>query len=213
MSDFTCINCSVRFANADIQRLHYKTDWHRYNLKRKVAALPPVTAEEFQKRVLQQRSAEENALQENEVVLYCNTCRKNFGSENAYHNHLNSKKHKECVEASVNSGDVTVLNKIEQKVVIEDDDNMDDLDSEEWEDLADNPIDNNDCVFCNHHSDDFVENMKHMCITHSFFVPDADYCIDVRELMVYLGEKITKGKQKYVMYNYLHNFMFIIFQI
>lgn len=197
MSDFTCINCSVRFANAEIQRQHYKTDWHRYNLKRKVATLPPVTAEEFQKRVLQQRHAEENALQENQMVLYCNICRKNFGCENAYRNHLNSKKHKDSVEAAgTNANDVQVTKKIlEKKVIIEDevDEDFDEMDSDEWEDLADNPIDNNDCIFCDNHSEDFIENMKHMCITHSFFIPDADYCSDVKGLMQYLGEKITKG--------------------
>uniref|UniRef100_A0A915ARB5 U1-type domain-containing protein n=1 Tax=Parascaris univalens TaxID=6257 RepID=A0A915ARB5_PARUN len=32
----TCICCRVVFANSDIQRDHYRTDWHRYNLKRKV---------------------------------------------------------------------------------------------------------------------------------------------------------------------------------
>jgi len=40
---------------AELQKTHYKTDWHRYNLKRKVADLPPVTAENFQQRVLAQR--------------------------------------------------------------------------------------------------------------------------------------------------------------
>ena len=40
---------------AELQKAHYKTDWHRYNLKRKVADLPPVTAENFQQRVLAQR--------------------------------------------------------------------------------------------------------------------------------------------------------------
>ncbi len=56
MSSFTCITCRVAFNDADLQRAHYKTDWHRYNLKRKVAELPPVTAENFQQRVLAQRS-------------------------------------------------------------------------------------------------------------------------------------------------------------
>lgn len=42
---FTCISCHVAFKEASIQREHYKTDWHRYNLKRKVVDLPPVTAE------------------------------------------------------------------------------------------------------------------------------------------------------------------------
>ena len=55
MSAYTCITCRVAFADADLQRGHYKTDWHRYNLKRKVAEMPPVTAENFQERVLAQR--------------------------------------------------------------------------------------------------------------------------------------------------------------
>jgi pre-60S factor REI1 len=29
------------------QRLHYKLDWHRYNLKRKLGGLEPVTEEKF----------------------------------------------------------------------------------------------------------------------------------------------------------------------
>jgi pre-60S factor REI1 len=37
---FTCLNCRVGFPTAVAQRLHYKTDWHRYNLKRKVR--PPL---------------------------------------------------------------------------------------------------------------------------------------------------------------------------
>ena len=56
MSAFTCISCRVAFAEPELQRAHYKTDWHRYNLKRKVAELPPVTAENFQSRVLAQRA-------------------------------------------------------------------------------------------------------------------------------------------------------------
>ena len=56
MTSFTCISCRVAFGDADLQRAHYKTDWHRYNLKRKVAELPPVTAEVFQQKVLAQRA-------------------------------------------------------------------------------------------------------------------------------------------------------------
>ena len=47
MASFTCITCRVAFADADRQRAHYKGDWHRYNLKRKVVDLPPITAENF----------------------------------------------------------------------------------------------------------------------------------------------------------------------
>jgi len=63
MATYTCITCRVMFADkdgnegraAELQKEHYKTDWHRYNLKRKVADLPPVTAENFQQRVLTQK--------------------------------------------------------------------------------------------------------------------------------------------------------------
>ena len=52
---YTCITCRVGFGTSELQRGHYKTDWHRYNLKRKVAELPPVTADTFQQKVLAQR--------------------------------------------------------------------------------------------------------------------------------------------------------------
>lgn len=90
---FTCITCRVAFKDADLQRQHYKTDWHRYNLKRKVAELPPVTSEEFQRRVYNQRNADEISKQDKSV--YCGACHKSFGNQNAFDNHLNSKKHKE----------------------------------------------------------------------------------------------------------------------
>ncbi len=48
---FTCLACQVQFKSADEQRDHYHTDWHRYNLKRKVAELPPVSAENFAQRI------------------------------------------------------------------------------------------------------------------------------------------------------------------
>ena len=52
MRQHTCITCAVAFQDAEVQREHYKTDWHRYNLKRKVAEFEPVTLENFQQRML-----------------------------------------------------------------------------------------------------------------------------------------------------------------
>ncbi|NP_001079501.1 zinc finger protein 622 S homeolog [Xenopus laevis] len=91
MASYTCISCRVAFADPDIQRAHYKTDWHRYNLKRKVADMPPVSAENFQERVLAQRAVVEE--QSKETATYCTACSKRFASFNTYENHLKSKKH------------------------------------------------------------------------------------------------------------------------
>lgn len=209
MSNHTCLNCNVKFQNADIQREHYKTDWHRYNLKRRVAELPPITAEEFQKRVIQQRTADEQALEP--ISLYCNACRKEFISDKSYGNHLNSKKHRENAErAEKNSqlmGDQrdTPMNGAAPKnkgpaataAVVEDidkdgDAEIEEVDSDEWDEDTKNPIANNDCIFCPHHSDDLVENVKHMSVAHSFFVPDIEYIVDLEGLLMYLGEKVTR---------------------
>jgi len=54
----TCITCRVGFHSSDLQRSHYKSDWHRYNLKRKVIQLDPVTEEKFNIRVQQQLQEE-----------------------------------------------------------------------------------------------------------------------------------------------------------
>ncbi|XP_051871902.1 cytoplasmic 60S subunit biogenesis factor ZNF622 [Pristis pectinata] len=91
MSSYTCITCRVAFADTEIQRSHYKTDWHRYNLKRKVADMPPVTAENFQERMLAQRAAMEEL--NKGTATDCTTCDKKFATFNAYKNHLKSKKH------------------------------------------------------------------------------------------------------------------------
>lgn len=205
MSNHTCLNCNVKFQNADIQREHYKTDWHRYNLKRRVAELAPITAEDFQKRVIQQRAADEVAQQA--VSLYCNVCRKEFISEKSYENHLNSKKHRENAERTekktqlLGDQDDTQMKVSAQKTIAStargtdaDDDGgeIEEVDSDEWCEDTENPIENNDCIFCPHHSEDLVENVKHMSVAHSFFVPDTEYIIDLEGLLVYLGEKVTR---------------------
>lgn len=96
MSSYTCISCRVAFSDGEVQRAHYKTDWHRYNLKRKVADMPPVTAENFQERVLAQRAAAEQRLNDTSVAEGCATCNKKFSSANAYQNHLQSHKHQQA---------------------------------------------------------------------------------------------------------------------
>lgn len=96
MSSYTCISCRVAFADGEVQRAHYKTDWHRYNLKRKVADMPPVTAENFQERVLAQRAATEQQVTGATVSEGCTTCNKKFSSSNAYQNHLQSHKHQQA---------------------------------------------------------------------------------------------------------------------
>ncbi|XP_035995342.1 ankyrin repeat and zinc finger domain-containing protein 1 isoform X3 [Fundulus heteroclitus] len=45
-----CSACKCSFVSREEQREHYKLDWHRFNLRLKIAGSPPVTAEEFERK-------------------------------------------------------------------------------------------------------------------------------------------------------------------
>jgi pre-60S factor REI1 len=49
------------------------------------------------------------------------------------------------------------------------------------------------CLFCTHSSSCLEDNLSHMSSSHSFFIPDAEYLIDIAGLVTYLGEKIAVG--------------------
>ena len=66
LTTYTCLSCRVGFMDSEGQRQHYKTDWHRYNLKRKIAGMIPVSADNFRERV----AAQAREQQEIEVYLH-----------------------------------------------------------------------------------------------------------------------------------------------
>lgn len=92
---FTCLSCSIAFPNPDDQRTHYRSDLHRYNMKRRVANLPPVKADVFNAKILERRAALAQEAETTATPDKCEACDKKFASQNAYLAHLNSKKHKE----------------------------------------------------------------------------------------------------------------------
>lgn len=45
----TCNTCAISFTDREEQRSHFNTDWHRYNIKRRVVLdVNPVSFEEFE---------------------------------------------------------------------------------------------------------------------------------------------------------------------
>lgn len=210
MPMFTCITCRVSFADSDIQRRHYKTDWHRYNLKRKVAEMPPVTAEVFQQKVLAQKAEVEAQQQSKTKSLHCQLCNKTFSSENAHSNHLSSKKHKdlEANKAKKQGSLITesqLSNNFKRKDSKETDqqntesENAESLshngddDDDDDDDIEEDTLEVTDCLFCPHHSVSLEENLKHMTRSHSFFIPDLEYVVDLKGLVAYLCEKVGMG--------------------
>lgn len=91
-----------------------------------------------------------------------------------------------------------------------DEDEVEEVDSDEWEE--ENPIEDNNCLFCLHHSRNLVKNLHHMMKAHTFFIPDIEYCVDLPGLLTYLGEKVSKGlfvSLKYYIRSYYVCFCFL----
>jgi pre-60S factor REI1 len=91
---FTCNTCQVAFRSSELQRAHMQTDWHRYNLKRRVASLPPLSSEIFTEKVLANKATAAASAAKASFEKSCTICQKTYFSENAYNNHLNSQKHR-----------------------------------------------------------------------------------------------------------------------
>jgi len=207
---FTCITCSIGFHEADLQREHYKTDWHRYNLKRKVAVLPPVSKADFDGR-LAKHAADQAKANETDSKGYCLACNKKFSTEKAYDNHIKSKKHVEAAlqfDKKENKMEI-IENQKNRKLALEeekrnqservegeedmDDDEIEEVDSDEWDEEDSDPIPRTDCFFCMHHSSTLEKNAIHMSTEHSFFIPDVDFLVDLPGLFEYLGAKVGQG--------------------
>ncbi|GBG62406.1 hypothetical protein CBR_g30359 [Chara braunii] len=107
MSVLTCNACNVTFSDEPSQKAHYRCDWHRYNLKRKVAGLPGVTSAWFEKR-RESVDAERNKNAER-MVYVCQLCGKQYSSKQAHEQHLNSKAHLVKLSASPSSVEGRVI--------------------------------------------------------------------------------------------------------
>ncbi|EON68088.1 hypothetical protein W97_07236 [Coniosporium apollinis CBS 100218] len=104
---FTCNTCQVAFRSSELQRTHMQSDWHRYNLKRRVASLPPLSSEIFAEKVLANKASAAATAAKAAFERPCAACQKTYFSENAYQNHLNSQKHRINVLRQQGGGSVT----------------------------------------------------------------------------------------------------------
>jgi len=108
-TSLTCISCRLSFKDAEEQKNHYKSDFHRFNLKRKVANLPPVDENQFGKKVQNLRDQEKNS--ENAQSFFCEVCSKSYSSTNSYSDHLKSKKHLENSKSNPELKNPTITSK------------------------------------------------------------------------------------------------------
>ncbi|GAV06081.1 hypothetical protein RvY_16116 [Ramazzottius varieornatus] len=209
LSTYSCGACRVKFSEQAHFQAHFKSDWHRYNLKRKVAELPPISVESFGE-ILKTYQAEGNkagdASDSAVDKLYCKVCAKSFLNEGSHNSHLESKKHLErakvFVEGVVGDGETEDTDKTQKgalsispsKDVLMDGAEASASNEDDWEDedFEVPPYDVTLCLFCPKKSASFEDSLTHM-VEHTFFIPDFEYCADPSGLVNYLGQKITDG--------------------
>ena len=77
-----CNSCNKQFVDQAKYRVHYKSDLHTYNLKRKIVNLTPISEEVFVKKLemFKLRKLQESTLKKKEEN-FCEICNKKFKSK------------------------------------------------------------------------------------------------------------------------------------
>lgn len=114
MSSFICNTCNYVGRSAVELKEHYLSDWHRYNLKRKGAEMPPVSKENFDLRVAELKKAENLAKKVNSFK--CPYSGKSFKSAGAWNTYSKSKKYAELVKRHAEESDGKVLKVIKPEI-------------------------------------------------------------------------------------------------
>ncbi|KAH1538031.1 hypothetical protein KXX37_005503, partial [Aspergillus fumigatus] len=210
---YTCNTCLVAFRSSDAQRDHMRTDWHLYNMKRRVASLPPVSQEIFNEKVLAAKATSTAAAAKASFEKSCLACQKTFYSENSYQNHVKSSKHKAREarmskdladdSSSVMSSTFSLgepINKSQEgdSEVAKVADNLktSTIEEEEEEEIEDeSEYSPSRCLFCSHKASDLQENTEHMRRSHGMFIPEKDYLVNLEGLIHYLYRKINENSE------------------
>lgn len=210
MALLTCNACNTEFNDESERNLHYRSEWHRYNLKRKVAGVPGVTEELFNAR----QSAldrEQNMLNAAPMSYTCALCNKEYRSEKAHAQHLNSRSHtlkaskESCSQATAG---ITIIkprkhtpNKSQYEgeesgdewVEVDPNDDMDESDVSDADDMdIEEELDTSCCFVCDLKHDNIENCMAHMHKHHGFYIPDVEYLKDPNGLLTYVGLKVKK---------------------
>jgi pre-60S factor REI1 len=143
-----------------------------YNLKRRIASLPPISIIVFQKQVLGTDETEASS----SFQQSCDACEQHYTNRKAWQAHLKSRNHIQKSAGSNSTASFVSDESPSLNTSVEEDQPPDD-------EQKFNP---RQCLFCNSESPSLDSNLTHMSHTHSFFIPDAEFLIDVESLLSYL---------------------------
>ncbi|TVU08642.1 hypothetical protein EJB05_42053 [Eragrostis curvula] len=221
MPTVTCNACNAGFDGEEEQRLHYRSEWHRYNLKRKVAGVPGVTEALFMAR--QAALSEGNKPAAAAMLYSCALCGKEYRSSKAHEQHLNSRSHliKASQEPNASIAGITIVKprpeRVPRRAPSAAEEEEDEDEEEEWvevdpsemeladESTSNMQVDDSDdemaefeeldpssCFMCDLKHETIEDCMVHMHKKHGFFIPDSEYLKDPNGLLIYVGLKVKR---------------------
>lgn len=174
-NQYTCMNCKIKFDSTELQRAHFKTEWHLYNLKRKVCNLEPIDQDSFDQIQHLAPSTDSESDQDNAMAP---RARGDSSSVDRIEDPLIE------IESDLDSN----WEEIDEDELLDED-----YDDTEAALLLAKLVPEDTCLFCNKKSSDIKTNIKHMESTHGFYIPEEQYLIDLEGLVEYLGFKVGAG--------------------
>ncbi|WPK23535.1 hypothetical protein PUMCH_000776 [Australozyma saopauloensis] len=204
---YTCVTCGLQFDGLESQKSHMKSDWHRYNLKRRVAQLPAIDEETFVSKIA--------ALTANNT----DTASKASDSSQTNKRELRRQKKdalearkrellaaRDALQAKAASSQAVSEAASEQSTDAESQKPSEESQVEE-EELEEaliakriankTEIPSTTCLFCpmkaNKSFETVEENVEHMFKLHGLYIPERKYLTSLDGLIGYLGEKIGLG--------------------
>jgi pre-60S factor REI1 len=206
-SSHFCTACQSSIPASDYKTHYSKSDWHRYNVKRRVAGLASISQSLFESQLAALHEKRQTS-DKVKVDYSCSSCGKSFTSQAAHQSHLQSNKHIKKAEAKskgkseveANHEDVSVLEKKVESFHVEEkkrskEESEEEETSEGFEDWNDgDAIPLLTCLFCRVQHSDQQASLDHMLKEHGFFIPFVEFLTDLNGLIKYLGEKIGIGR-------------------
>ena len=150
-----------------------------YNLKRRIASLPPVSVTVFQNQFLASGSGNYEKEESSLFQRSCTACEQHYTNRKAWQAHLESRNHDQ--KTAETDSKASFLSDGSPLSTLSLNTHKEDQSASKEESFS--PL---QCLFCNVESASMDSNLTHMSHAHSFFIPDAEYLIDMESLLSYL---------------------------
>lgn len=162
------------FASVEEYKEHYKTEWHRYNLRRKIAGLEMATLEQFEERLA---AAKEAA-----------TVTK---APRDSHVKASKREARQKNEKRMMKDPVEAYHRQQPARGPEDEVDEEEEEEEEEEAIVAEAL-ATDSIFDSKRFESVAESLEYMRNTYSFYLPEVEYLVDVEGCVLHLCQKVKQ---------------------